>query len=73
MVTPRRSPAATGPRPGRAARGVSFQNGDLVPVAGEQHPSGQAVEPAAHHDNLCHLSSLVLLVSDLVVWFGRPR
>jgi len=53
-------PAAVPPLPqvrGPAARtgGVSFQDGDLVPVAGEQHPGGQAVEPAAHHDNLCHV------------------
>jgi hypothetical protein len=52
-------PAAVPPLPqvpGTAARtrGVSFQDGDLVPVAGEQHTRGQAVEPSPHHDNLCH-------------------
>jgi len=45
------------PGPAARARGVSFQDGDLVPVAGQQHARGQAVEPGPHHDNLCHLSS----------------
>ena len=36
------------------ARGVAFGDGDLVPVAGEQDPGGQAVEAPAHHDDVCH-------------------
>ena len=38
-------------------RGVTFQDSDPVPVASEQHPRGQPVEPCPHHYDLCHCSS----------------